>query len=905
MAKKIFKYLGFTLLALIITAFAAPIFFKGKILTAVKQQLNSKLNATTNFSDVSISLFKSFPKLSVGIEDLSIVVKNEFENDTLVSAKEIAFAINLMSAIKQQDIEIYKITINDAHIKAHVLNNGKPNWNIITTTETNNKDTLSKSLNLKLEKYEIKNTNITYINDVNNTTALIYNLNHEGKGNFTNEIFALNTNTEIEKVDVSYGGIKYLNSAKVKLDATVDVNSKTNTYTFDSKDIWVNDLQLNTKGNFQILPQDSYKMDISFNTLSNSFKTLLSFIPTIYQNNFKDIQTKGTAQFDGFVKGIYNQNSLPAYSINIVAKDGYFKYPSLPTAVENIFIDAHIKNETGNNDDVVIDVKKGHVEIEKDPFDFTLNVQHPLTNLFINASAKGKLNLGKVQQYIPLQKGTILNGIIQANATIQGFAKTITNKEYGNLNAQGNIDVQQLQYKSSEYPDGVFVNNLNVSLTPQKFSLNNIDAQVKQSSFKGNGFISNFLDYAFANGVLNGVLNVSADNVNVNNWMGKSNSTASVSTQPLQAFIIPKNINFTINASAENIDYDKLKITNATGSLLLANETVKVTNLKGNSMNGTLTANGTYSTKDNKKQPAINFNYNINNVDIQQAFNALNTFEKIMPIGKFLNGKLNSQFNMSGILGNDLMPQLTSLSGIGNLLMLDGVLTSFTPLEKLANTLKVNDLKNISAKDIKAFIEFSNGKVLVKPFKVKAKGIDMEIGGLHGLNQDMDYTINMNIPRAMISDKGNTLINDLQNKAKSAGASITLAELIPVQVKMGGSIKNPTITTNLKQTGSSLANDLKNQVQSFVQTKVDVVKAQADSAKKALADTVKASKNLIIKNAKDALIKQVIGNTDTTQKTSNPLDDTKKQLEQKGKGLLDKFNPFKKKQQEVKDTTNQ
>ena len=275
-----------------------------------------------------------------------------------------------------------------------------------------------------------------------------------------------------------------------------------------------------------------------------------------------------------------------------------------------------------------------------------------------------------------------------------------------------------------------------------------------------------------------------------------------------------------------------------------------------------------------------------------------------MPIGKFLNGKLNSQFNMSGILGQDMMPQITTLSGIGNLLMLDGVLTSFAPLDKLANTLKVNELKNISAKNIKAFIEFSNGKVLVKPFKIKVKGIDMEIGGLHGLNQDMDYTINMNIPREMISDKGNSIVNDLQTKAKNVGANIVLANLIPVQVKMGGSIKNPTVSTNLKQTGSSLANDLKNQIQTFAQTKVDAVKAQTDSAKKALADTIKSTKNLIIKNAKDELIKQMLGNKDTVQKTGNPIDDTKKQIEQKGKGLLDKFNPFKKKQQEVKDTVS-
>lgn len=899
MAKKIFKYTLFTFLGLIVVAFAAPFLFKGKILAVVKQELNKKLDATTNFSDVSISLFKSFPKLSIGVNDITVVGKNEFVNDTLINAKQVSVAVNLISAIKQENIEVYKIAVNDATIKAHVLNNGKANWSIVKNDTTTNLDTTKKAFNLNLQQYQLSNANISFVDETNNTKVFIKNLNHEGKGNFADEFFVLNTNTKAESIDVTYGGIKYVNSIKATLDAAIDVNSKTNTYNFSSKDIWLNDLQLSTKGFVEMLPENGYKMDIGFNSVSNSFKTLLSFVPAIYQNNFKDIETKGTAKFDGFVKGIYNGNSMPAYSINIMAKDGYFKYPSLPTAVENINVDAQIKNETGNNDDVVIDISKGHFAVEKDPFDFTLNVKHPITNLFVNATAKGKLNLEKASSYLTLQKGTILKGIVNANASIEGFANAIANKQLNNLKAEGTVDVQQFNYKSQDYPDGVAINNLNVSLNPQQFTLNNIDAQLQKSNFKGSGFVSNFLPYAFANGTLKGLLNINVDNINVNEWMGKKSEVATTNNQVLQAFVIPKNIYFTINASANNIDYDKLKISNATGSLTVEDETVKVSNLKGNSMNGTISAAGTYSTKDNKQQPAINFNYTVNNVDIQQAFTALNTFEKLMPIGKFLNGKLNSQFTMSGILGQDLMPQLTTLSGIGNLLMLDGVLTSFAPLEKLANTIKVNQLKNISAKNIKAFIEFSNGKVLVKPFKLNVSGIEMEVGGLHGLNQDMNYTINMNIPRALISDKGNALVLDLQSKAKAIGANIAFAELIPVQVKMGGSIKNPTISTNIKQTGSSLAADLKNQIQTFTQTKVDAVKAQADSAKKAMADTLKSTKNLLIKSTKDALINQVLGNKDTAQKTGNPIDDTKKQLEQKGKGLLDRFNPFKKKQKDT------
>jgi hypothetical protein len=117
-----------------------------------------------------------------------------------------------------------------------------------------------------------------------------------------------------------------------------------------------------------------------------------------------------------------------------------------------------------------------------------------------------------------------------------------------------------------------------------------------------------------------------------------------------------------------------------------------------------------------------------------------------MPIGKFLAGKLSSQLSLTGNLKQDMFPLLNSLTGKGNLLLLKGVLAKFAPLEKIASVLDVDRLKSISLKDIKNYIEFSNGKVLVKPFTVKVDDIEMEIAGLHGFDQSIDYGIKMKLP---------------------------------------------------------------------------------------------------------------------------------------------------------------
>ena len=65
-------------------------------------------------------------------------------------------------------------------------------------------------------------------------------------------------------------------------------------------------------------------------------------------------------------------------------------------------------------------------------------------------------------------------------------------------------------------------------------------------------------------------------------------------------------------------------------------------------MEGTLVFNGTYSTRLDKKDPAIALSYQAEDMDVQKVFYAFNTIQKLMPIGEFLAGKLSSQLSMTG-----------------------------------------------------------------------------------------------------------------------------------------------------------------------------------------------------------------------------------------------------------------
>ena len=58
-----------------------------------------------------------------------------------------------------------------------------------------------------------------------------------------------------------------------------------------------------------------------------------------------------------------------------------------------------------------------------------------------------------------------------------------------------------------------------------------------------------------------------------------------------------------------------------------------------------------------------------------------------------------------------MMPDLASLTGKGSLLVIEGALKKFAPLDKIASTLNVAQLSAIDLKDLKTYVEFANGIV--------------------------------------------------------------------------------------------------------------------------------------------------------------------------------------------------
>ncbi len=108
--------------------------------------------------------------------------------------------------------------------------------------------------------------------------------------------------------------------------------------------------------------------------------------------------------------------------------------------------------------------------------------------------------------------------------------------------------------------------------------------------------------------------------MNLNDWMGTDTAaaTTSATTSPAQPFLVPANLNLTLNAKAGKVKYDKVDYSNVNGTLLMKDETVKLQNVNTEALDGTIAFNGSYSTKTNKKEPAISLTYDVSNLSVSE-----------------------------------------------------------------------------------------------------------------------------------------------------------------------------------------------------------------------------------------------------------------------------------------------
>ncbi|MEO8760697.1 MAG: AsmA-like C-terminal region-containing protein, partial [Bacteroidia bacterium] len=443
---------------------------------------------------------------------------------------------------------------------------------------------------------------------------------------------------------------------------------------------------------------------------------------------------------------------------------------------------------------------------------------------------------------------------------MQGKMSSITKKQYQDFKAEGTFEVDKMNYKTASLPYSVLINQMKLNFTPQVVELTTFDSKLGNSDIQMQGKIENFMQYIFQDSLIKGNFKLTSNLMDLNQLMSSS-TTATIATTstatPAASTVtaVPTNIDFVLNTDIKKMLYDKMEITNVVGNVIVRNARASMQDVKMNMLDGALLMNGYYDTKDMRK-PAINFNLNANDFDIQKTVATFNTIKTLAPIANAAHGKFSASLNnFTGILKPDMSPDLTTLTGNGVFQTKSIGIQDYAPFVKLDDALRLNKLKSLTLNDVNLSYEFKDGRVTTKPFKINVASIPCEISGSTGFDQTIDYKWTMEVPTKLMGAQAQQMAQGLLTKAGSlVGANVSLPEKVNITAFIGGTVTKPTIKTGLKgdKNGGGAVQQVKDAVVGEVK---QVASQQAEkllAAAQQQADALKAEGAKLSQQARDA-----------------------------------------------------
>lgn len=929
--KKFLIVLGVVFIILITAIIVLPVIFKDDIRKALDDTMAENLNATVYY-DVdafSLSLIKNFPDITVSMGSFGVVGIDEFENDTLASIGTFLVTVDLMSAISGDQIIVEEILLDQPEILVLVLPNGKANYDIAKeSTETEEapitqevespeeSEVESEALSVGIEKWSIRNGTVAYMDQSMDFFTTINGLNHEGSGDFSLDVFDLKTNTTVDAVSMGFEGTEYVSNKSLALDITLNMNLAEMTFTFMENRIAVNNFAMQADG-FISMPGDDITMDITFGGKDISLKSILSLIPGVYQEYLDGVEAGGQIGFDGYVKGVFNETSMPKVAANLAVNDGQISYADFNIPMEEINIKTSFDYPSADLRETSFNIDRFSMLVDGESVEAYLKFKN-LENYQWDLGFEGDADLEKITKIVPLEGMTLL-GKINAKLNTAGQMSDVEAEQYGNLPTTGSLTINDFLFQSEDLPQGFGISKANISFDPAEINLTEFTAKSGNSDFSMDGKITNYLAYALSeNEILMGRLNFSSNLIDINELMPEESIEAETPQssqeenetpqepayeEPLEVVRIPENIDFTLASSITEIAYSNLSIENFKGKILVKDGAIILDQNQFNMLDGTFELTGSYVTKD-LAEPKYDLGFKIKDLSIAGAFEAFETIQSYAPIAKQVTGKFSSDFQVNGLLGEDMMPLMDKIDLTGLVNVAEAALEKGDFMQKLSSvaSLKTGAAsqgnQKINLKDVLVKTSIKDGRMFVEPFDLEVNGQKAVLGGNNGLDGSLDYSMLLkDIPTGQIGSALNSALSSF------TGGKKLVADKIDLNLGIGGTYDDPAVkllgTGNSSGNGSSgVADDLKKELTDKVDEQKK--KAEEELAKKRAEAEAKAKAEL--ESQKEAQRQKIISQAETQANQVRAQGKTSaEKVRKEGYAAADKLvkdagsNPIKKK----------
>ena len=888
--KKVIRIIAITLGILLLLLITLPFLFKSKIEALVKQEVNKQVEANVNWSKFSLTFFRGFPDLSVNLHDFTVIGTPPFEGDTLMTLDRFELRVNPLTALKKQ-VVVKSILLNRPVINGIVLADGTANWDIVPpseeviseerpvaqqspesqaaaaaegadelaaaddpVTETAD-DPATSSMGVSLKMFAIRDGQISYDDQSADITAFIDNFNMEVTGDLSMEETDLEIAMVVQGIDASSGGIRYMRNGNLGMDMLAGADMVNSIYTLKETEIRLNGLVLGAEGTVAMPADGSIIPDIRFFTRETSFRTLLSMVPAIYLSDFESLETSGSLALNGTVTGIMKDSIMPDATLNLSVSDGFFSYPDLPKDVTDVQIDLKVNYSGANMDATTVSIDRFHLLLGGNPFDMNMQIATPFSDMHVAGMMKGVIDFATLKDIVPMEELN-LSGRLDTDLQWDTKMSYIENEQYELVDLDGRITIEGMLVEAPDIPVPVQVQKMTMVFTPRFVNLETLDLLLGASDLHMDGRLTNFVPYVFDGQTVAGTLNVSSKLLDANELMYEEEGASKDSTDMVPADSlavppttkIPENIAFNMTLDLKKILYDNIVVENMTGKVAVNEGVARMSDLNMDVLKGKVSVDGEVDTREEFTRADVKLN--MTGIDIPTSYETFMTIKTLAPVAQYCEGTASVTMDLTTLLDASFNPLYESIDANGHLYTQNLKVEQPASLEKLSSMLKNEKLKNLELDRADIWFAIRDGRVIVEPFDMNFESSKIVASGSHGIDQTMDYLLDMRIAKSDMGGAANEMMNSVSALAAGAGFSVPQSDYIKVKANITGTFKDPKVSTDLRGNLTGGEGTVKEAVKEAVKERVtEEVERATDEVKEEVREEMTTRAAELIENA--------------------------------------------------------
>lgn len=253
--------ISFVIVVLMIIAILLNfIFTPQKITPKIVEILNENINGSVEIESVELTFFSSFPRFGLKVKEGSIFPNSLFNSkDTLANFSEARVSFNLYQYLKNDNIDIYEITLKEPNINIQMDSLGNYNFDILKTSAINEEDTDTVSSlninNINLRKFNIEKAHVLYQDGISKVNYEAEGFNTTIKARKNNNELYLNINSTNELVSLYKVPEKRFKIRNIGVNSEVTFNKVDTLLTISKSDLSINDIHFATAGTIKPEPE--------------------------------------------------------------------------------------------------------------------------------------------------------------------------------------------------------------------------------------------------------------------------------------------------------------------------------------------------------------------------------------------------------------------------------------------------------------------------------------------------------------------------------------------------------------------------------------------------------------------------------------------------------------------------